>query len=130
MRGLRLRVRPEHSPELDAVRRLVASGGLDAHFSRVRDHAVLSLPTSYEQLLLGFGATTRHNFRYYRRRFETAGHAFLGIASLDELRSAAVYLQPKCRLPSSTESIDRLLKMVARPTGRWRWDSSIETANG
>jgi hypothetical protein len=34
-------------------------------------------PQNYESLLLlSFGSTTRHNFRYYRRRFEAA--AFFG----------------------------------------------------
>jgi hypothetical protein len=111
-RGIRLRVRPR-SPELAAVRTLLASSRLDTYFSRIRDHAVLSLPNTYEELLLSFGATTRHNFRYYRRRFEAAGHVFLEHLSLDELRSAACYLEPKCRRPGRSYSTERLIKMAA-----------------
>jgi hypothetical protein len=111
-RGVRLRVR-RRSPELAAVRKLLASSRLDVHFSRVKDHASLSLPGTYEQLLLSFGYTTRHNFRYYRRRFETAGHVYLDKLSLDELRLAAFYLEQKCSKPSQPHSIDRLLKMTA-----------------
>jgi hypothetical protein len=110
-RGIRLRVR-RRSPELAAVRKLIASSRLDVHFSRVKDHASLSLPGTYEQLLLSFGYTTRHNFRYYRRRFETAGHIYLDKLSLDELRLAALYLAPKCSKPSQPHSIERLVKMT------------------
>jgi hypothetical protein len=111
-RGIRLKVR-RRSPELAAVRKLLASSRLDVHFWRVKEHASLSLPSTYEQLLLSFGYTTRHNFRYYRRRFETAGHVYLANLSLDELRLAAFYLGPKCRKPIEPYSIDRYLKMMA-----------------
>jgi hypothetical protein len=111
-RGLRLRVRLR-SPELEAIRELLASSRLDAHFSRVKDHASLPLPGTYEQLLLSFGSTTRHNFRYYRRRFEAAGHVFLANLSLDELRSATLYLGPKCSKPSNPDANDRLIRMAA-----------------
>ena len=112
IRGIRLRVR-RCSPELMAVRKLLASRRLDAHFSRIKNHATLSLPGTYEQLLLSFGSRTRRNFRYYRRRFETAGHVYLDNLSLDEARLAAYYLEPKCRIPSRPHSIDRFLKMTA-----------------
>jgi hypothetical protein len=111
-RGIRLRIRP-HSPELAAVRTLLASSRLDTYFSRVKDHVSLSLPDTYEKLLLSFGATTRHNFRYYRRRFEAAGHVYLENLSLDELRSAALYLEPKCSKSSRSDSTERLIKMAA-----------------
>jgi hypothetical protein len=112
IRGVRLRVR-RPSPELAAVRTLRASSGLDVHFSRVKDHASLSLPATYEQLLLSFGSTTRHNFRYYRRRFEAAGHVYLDNLSPDELRLAAFDLGPKCSKLSGDKSINRLLEMTA-----------------
>jgi hypothetical protein len=111
-RGIRLRIL-RGSPELAAVRELIASRHLDVHFSRVKDHANLLLPDTYEQLLLSFGSTTRHNFRYYRRRFEAARHIYLESLSLDELRSAALYLEPRCSRPSQSGSIERLLNMAA-----------------
>lgn len=112
IRGIRLRVR-RRSPELAAVRKLLASSRLDVHFTRFKDHASLSLPDTYEKLLLSFGSTTRHNFRYYRRRFETAGHVYLDDLSLDEARSAAFYLEPKCSKPCRPDSIARPLRMAA-----------------
>ena len=111
-RGIRLRIL-RGSPESAAVRKLIASRNLDVHFSRVKDHADLALPDTYEQLLQSFGSTTRHNFRYYRRRFEAAGHVYLESLSLDELRRAAMYLKPRCTIPSQSGSIERLLDMVA-----------------
>jgi hypothetical protein len=112
IRGMRLRVL-RGSPELAAVREIVASRRFDTHFSRVKDHAVLPLPGSYELLLQSLGSTTRHNFRYYRRRFEAAGHTYLESLSMDELRSAAYYLEPRCTLPCRPGSTERILRMVA-----------------
>jgi hypothetical protein len=112
IRGVRLRVR-RHSPELAAVRELLALTRLDAHFSRVNDHAVLSLPRTYEQLLLNFGTTTRHNFRYYRRRCEAAGHVYVDNVPLHDLRSAACDLEATCGKPIPRGSVDRLVNMAA-----------------
>jgi hypothetical protein len=111
-RGIRLRIL-RGSPESAAVRKLIASRSLDVHFARVKDHADLVLPDTYEQLLQSFGSTTRHNFRYYRRRFEAAGHIYLESLSLDELRTATRYLKPRCTIPSQSQSVERLLDMVA-----------------
>lgn len=111
-RGLRLRVR-QRSPELAAARKLLASSHLDTRFSRFKNHVSLVLPDTYEELLLSFGSTTRRNFRYYRRRFEIAGHIYLENLSMDELRSAAFYLAPKCTIPSRRRSIDKFLRMTA-----------------
>lgn len=111
-RGIRLRILPG-SPELAAIRKLIDSRQMDVHFSRIKDHANLALPDTYEQLLQSFGSTTRHNFRYYRRRFEAAGHSYLETIPLDELRSAAMHLNPRCTIPSQEWAIDRLLDMAA-----------------
>jgi hypothetical protein len=111
-RGIRLTVR-QHSPEMAAIRELLASTHLDVRFSRVKNHASLLLPGTYEQLLLSFGSTTRRNFRYYRHRFETAGHVYLDNLSLDDVRSAAFCLEQKCHIRRQPHSIERFLKMTA-----------------
>jgi hypothetical protein len=41
------------SPELQAIRSIVASDRLDVHFRRIKPHARLSLPKSYEEFLQG-----------------------------------------------------------------------------
>jgi hypothetical protein len=112
IRGVRLRVL-RSSPELTAVRKLLALTRLDTHFSRVYDHAVLSLPRTYEQLLLSFGSTTRRNFRYYRRRCEAAGHVYVENIPLSDLRSAAGDLEAKCSKPCRPGAVDRVINMTA-----------------
>jgi len=106
-RGIRLRIL-RGSPESAAIHKLIVSRNLDVHFTRVKDHANLALPDTYEQQLQSFGSTTRPNFRSYRRRFEAAGHIYLESLSLDELRTAAMYLRPRCTLPSQSGSVERL----------------------
>lgn len=110
--GVRLRVL-RGSPELAAIRQLISSRKLDVHFSRVKDHANLALPDTYEEMLKSFGTSTRHNFRYYRRRFEAAGHGYLEDLTLEDLRAASLYLKPKCTIPCPSGSVERLLDMVA-----------------
>src|SRR5579859_7843646 len=64
---------------------------------------------------MGLGTTTRHNFRYYRRRFEASGHNFVEDLSMDELRAAALALRDKSTLPHwpSQVEIERDLNLVA-----------------
>ena len=110
-RGVRLRVL-RGGPEWAAVRKIISSRQLDVHFMRVKEHANLPLPSSYEQFLKSLGSTTRHNFRYYRRRFESAGHTYLDYLTPNELRAASLYLRPKCSIPSRLGAIERILDMV------------------
>ena len=80
---------------------------------RIKEHASLLLPGTYEQFLMNLRRTTRHNFRYYRRRFESAGHVYVEDLALDELRGAASYLDPKCRITNRRDTINRFLRMAA-----------------
>lgn len=112
IRGVRLRICP-NGPEAAAIRELTAAKRLDTHYFRVKDHACLSLPDTYLRFLQNLGSTTRHNFRHYRRRLEAAGHIYLESLTLTELCSAASYLRTSCSIPSSEESISRLLNMVS-----------------
>jgi len=77
----------------------------------------LALPETYDQFLAQLGGTTRHNFRYYRRRFEKAGHRLLLNLSMEELRCAADYLADKSKFaaeaPPTQGEIEGMLKMVA-----------------
>ena len=121
-RGLRLRLLRD-SGDLDAVGQLVVSRSLDVQYSVIehetsslwKHHAHLPLLGSYDQFLSRLGSTTRHNFRYYRRRFEASGHRFVDRLSLDELRSAALDLGPKSKAvtPWRQLEIENCLKMVA-----------------
>jgi hypothetical protein len=77
-----------------------------------KTHAHLALPDTYDRFLGTLGSTTRHNFRYYRRRFEAAGHRFVEHLSMDELRVAALRLRPKSKLTADYQSIEGYLNMV------------------
>ncbi len=131
---------PQDSDDLDAVRQLASSTRLAVQYSSVvlndstlwKNHAHLALPSTYEQFLQRLGYTTRHNFRYYRRRFEAAGHRLVECLSMDELRSAVSHLAPKTKhydkadlVRFETElnmvaTIDRPLAMgLKRHTGEW-----------
>jgi hypothetical protein len=122
IRGVRLRVL-RCSRELEAIRQLVASRSLDVQYSPLEHddsplwkyHAHLALDDTYDQFLKRLGSTTRHNFRYYRRRFEAAGHTFIEHLSVEELRSVALELGPKSKYASPVRQmfIERDLKVVA-----------------
>lgn len=123
-RGIRsVRVRlPACSSEVEALLRLAASRPLEVQVSFIQHnesplwkyHAHLPLPDTYDQFLQRLGGTTRHNFRYYRRRFEASGHKFIQHLSTHELRLAALDLAPKSRLtsPWRQAEIDQVLNMV------------------
>jgi hypothetical protein len=124
-RGVRLRVL-QGSIELEAVRQLAASKSLDVRYTPLEHddsplwkyHAHLALADTYDQFLKRLGSTTRHNFRYYRRRFEAAGHKFVENLSVDQLTSVALELGPKSKYASSVRQmfIERDLKFVAATT--------------
>jgi hypothetical protein len=120
--GVRLRV-VRSGEEHEAVGQLSASRFALSRDSRIEyqdfplgeSHAHLPLAHTYDQFLAGLGYTTRHNFRYYRRRFEASGHRFVDHLSIDELRSAALELRPKSKFNARWQlrKIDKGLNMVA-----------------
>jgi hypothetical protein len=122
IRGVRLRVL-RGSDELEAVKQMTASRSLDTHYSRIKHndstlwkyHAHLPLADTYEQFLKRLGSATRHNFRYYRRRFEASGHRFIERLSMDELHSVELDLGPKSKFTSVARQFgnERRLDMVA-----------------
>ena len=113
IRGLRLLVL-RSSGEYDAVRQLIASRSVDGGCSSVENnyaplwkiHDHLPLTATYEQFLEGLGSTTRHNFRYYRRRFEASGNTFMEILSMDEFRAVARELRPKSKFTAQSALAD------------------------
>jgi hypothetical protein len=113
IRGVRLRVLRDCG-DLDAVGQLVVSRSLDVQYSPIEHddsplwkyHAHLPLADSYDRFLSRLGSTTRHNFRYYRRRFEASGHRFIDRLSLHELRSAALALASKSKFVTSWRQLE------------------------
>jgi hypothetical protein len=113
IRGARLLIL-RCSGEFDAVRQLIASRSVDGQCSPIENnhspvwkyHAHLHLKDTYEQFLGGLGSTTRHNFRYYRRRFEASGNKFIESLSMDELRFVAHDLRPKSKFTAQLRLAD------------------------
>lgn len=109
IRGVRLRV-PLVAGEPRVVPDLLGLKSIDMHSVPVeynqsrywKQHAHLSLPATYQQFLERLGSTTRHNFRYYRKRFESAGHRFVDSLSTNDLLSAALSLQPNAKFMSDS----------------------------
>jgi hypothetical protein len=116
--------------ELRAIKQLIGDRPFDAHYSRIeyndsriehndssiwKYHAHLPLPNSYEEFLKSLGSTTRHNFRYYQRRFAKAGHSFVENLSMRELRAAAPRLASRSKFSHELPHylIERDLNMVA-----------------
>lgn len=122
IRGARLRI-ARFGGEFEAMCQLIACGSVDGQYSPVSQndfphwlwHAHLHLPDTYEQFLEGLGSTTRHNFRYYRRRFEACGNKFIERLPMDEWRSVTLELRPKCKFTAQMPLTDfeRSMDMVA-----------------
>lgn len=130
MRGVRLAIAPEGA-EARALNRAYASMRFDHAESPAPPnelHSRLVLPRTYEAFLETLGKRTRRNFRYYRRRFEAAGHRYVEQLSHDDFESAALELRTKCHIASSVAEIKRAVRTVDA-TGR-EWIAGLRHANG
>jgi len=122
IRGMRLRIL-HSSRDFDGALQLTSSASHDVQYFPITDlnsplwktHAHLPLADTYDQFLKALGTTTRHNFRYYRRRFEASGHSFVERLSMDELRSGALNLLPKSKYTARRQDtwIDGHLRVVS-----------------
>lgn len=120
--GIRLRIL-QGGAEAEGVAHLVDS--IPAHVrcapvqrdgsGHWRHHAHLELPSTYAEFLDRLGYTTRHNFRYYRKRFEAAGHQFVPNLSMADLRAATRALNPKSKFFSEARqrNLEHALEMLA-----------------
>jgi len=134
-------------PRVRAIRLAISPGGVEAHAvaraqpvvpfdlgysaaSPFDSHARLALPGDYQEFLGSLGPKTRHNFRYYRRKFDAAGHTYVHELPLADLQRAAADLRSKSRIPIQRRGIERgmsLLMAAERPwaaglrhrDGRW-----------
>jgi hypothetical protein len=82
-------------------------------------HACLPLPGTYQNFLGFLGSTTRHNFRYYRRKFEAAGHAYVPDVSVQDLQRAATDLRAKSRIPIRRGAIERATNLLVAADRPW-----------
>src|SRR5262249_57398910 len=98
---------PPAGIEAQAVANTLSLMNLDIGSFAPDHHARLSLPVDYEQFLSVLGYKTRRNFRYYRRKFDEAGHAYVPELSGADVRSAVATLRRKCHIPSRRSEIHR-----------------------
>ena len=110
---------PPAGLEARAVASASSLMNLDVGSSAPDPHARLPLPGDYEQFLSALGYKTRRNFRYYRRKFDEAGHAYVPELSGADVRSAVAALRTKCHIPSRRSEIHRALNVVAAADRPW-----------
>lgn len=104
---------PSDWPELSHVNESLSSKSLEIRYSFLSEHhAHFRLPSSYNDFLNTLGSTSRHNFRYYRRRFESEGHRYVPQIPKNALRSIALDLRKKCGLPILEKDTQSFLDMV------------------
>ena len=100
-------------PELGDVNESLASTSREIRYSFLGEHhAHFRLPRSYDDFLNTLGSTTRHNFRYYRRRFESEGHRYVPQIPKNALRSVCLDLRKKCGLPILEKDTLSFLDMI------------------
>jgi hypothetical protein len=121
VRGIRLAISPT-GPDARALATIGSTPTIDlthAAVSSTELHSRLVLPAAYETFLGSLGKKTRRNFRYYRRKFEAAGHAYVDDLSDDEFDRAAIELRTKCHLSNSLSEIKRAVRTVRSADRRW-----------
>jgi hypothetical protein len=130
VRAVRLAI-PPGGVEARAIARVQHLGLFDLRYTAASPfdtHARLPLTGDYQTFLACLGSKTRHNFRYYRRKFDAAGHKYVHDLTLPDLDRAATVLRTKSRIPSRRGAIERavtLLSAAERP-----WASGLKHRNG
>jgi hypothetical protein len=121
VRGIRLAISPAGTAARAAatIGSTLAIDLTHAAVSSTELHSRLVLPAAYETFLESLGKKTRRNFRYYRRKFEAAGHAYVDDLSDDEFDRAAIELRTRCHLSSSLSEIKRAVRTVRSADRRW-----------
>jgi len=130
IRGVRLAIAPS-SLEAGAVERVRAALALDltqATPAQYELHSTLPLPSSYEAFLTSLGTQTRRNFRYYRRKFEAAGHRYVERVAPDDLEEILRQLRTKSRIPFSIAKMRTAARTVVATNHPWA--AALRHANG
>jgi hypothetical protein len=112
VRGLRLRL-PAGGYEAPLLKRIASSRGMKIALFDDPYHAVLPLFSGYEDFLQTLGYKARRNLRYYRRRFESAGHRYMERISLEDFGQVARRLRTRSVVRARDAAISRALNMFA-----------------
>lgn len=111
--GLRLQLPPD-SYEWETLPPLIQNFRMEYAAVPSTNHLVLPLAATYEEFLGRLGARTRRNFRYYRRKFESEGHAYVENLPFEEFRLAAHSLLRQKVVGADCDGIERALAMFSR----------------
>jgi hypothetical protein len=84
----------------------------EVKFDKRRHHAHLALPNNYQEFLADRGPHTRRNFRYYRRRSESAGNQFIPAINFTDFSAACRNLLSKSAHQKSRRSLETHLAMI------------------
>jgi hypothetical protein len=110
--GIRILV-PAHGFEIRVMQR--AAVRCRAEFSQFEDsyHHVVPLSLDYERFLTSLSAKFRRNMRYYRRRYEAAGHHYVENMDLAEFRRVAFRILDRSVVGGSREGVIRALSIFS-----------------
>lgn len=111
IQGLRILVPSDHH-FLPCLQGLQSQLGMDVLLTDVKKHCVLNLHDDYATFLNQLGSNTRRNFRYYRRRFESAGNEYVPAMPFEEFRAASACLLGKGVVGAQAEKLNRALDML------------------
>jgi hypothetical protein len=112
VRGIRLMV-PPRGFEMVVCERIASLRQMDISRRPDSNHQVVPLESSYEAFLNSVSYKTRRNMRYYRRRYETAGHRYVSHLNLEEFGDIVAQLLKRTILRGSREGVTRALRMIA-----------------
>jgi hypothetical protein len=105
--ALRVLVRSDRLP---FFRNLNANA--EVRFDKRRHHAHLAFPNTYQEFLADRGPHTRRNFRYYRRRSESAGNQFVPAINFSDFSAACKDLLSTSAHRKSKRSLKTHLAMI------------------
>ncbi|HJZ78650.1 MAG TPA: GNAT family N-acetyltransferase [Vicinamibacterales bacterium] len=130
IRGVRLAMAPSslEARAIDRVREALALDLTRATPAQHELHSTLPLPPSYETFLTCLGTQTRRNFRYYRRKFEAAGHRYVEHIAPQDLEEILRRLRTKSRIPFSIAKMRTAARTVLATSQPWA--AALRHANG
>jgi hypothetical protein len=111
--GLRLLLPPD-GYEIQILESLVRQYRVDYAAVPAEHHLRLPLGHSYDEFLNGLGSRTRRNFRYYRRKSEADGNAYVENVPLAEFRKAAEALLQQKVVGADRNGVSRAFAMFAQ----------------
>jgi hypothetical protein len=112
VRGLRIRVPPQGF-ERSTLERVAAWHRAGLICREDPYHLMLPLQGDYGAFLESLGYKARRNMRYYRRRYEAAGHLYVERMDLPEFRRVALRLLDRSVIGAKRQGITRALAMLS-----------------